>query len=140
MPHTGTVECIRIRLTNFDSAKEITPCQRRVSAWSAMHGVGSLVGTEAKPDSFVDPQSNHHHSSQKPKITYWSSIVAGSIEPDVRFVSQWYNSGNGSNTSSSFAKISVFWKNGSRVEIVSYVRRVRGSNEFKYGMCVCLQV
>lgn len=68
------------------SAKEINPSQRRVSAWSPKLSVGSLIGMEAKPDSFMEIQSNI--SIQKSK-TFWSSIVGGSIEPDVCFISQW---------------------------------------------------
>jgi len=69
------------------SAKEINPSQRRVSAWSPKHNIGSLIGMEAKPDSFLEIQYNNE--TQKPKTIFWSSVVAGSIEPDICFVPQW---------------------------------------------------
>lgn len=69
------------------SAKEINPSQRRVSAWSPKHSIGSLLGMEVKPDSFYESQSKI--LSHKPNITFWSSVVAGSIEPDICFISQW---------------------------------------------------
>jgi len=69
------------------SVKEINPSQRRVSAWSPKHSIGSLIGMEAKPDSFVEIQSND--TTQKSKNTFWSSVVAGSIEPDFYFLTQW---------------------------------------------------
>lgn len=69
------------------SAKEINPSQRRVSAWSPKHSIGSLLGMEVKPDSFYECQSNI--LAHKSKTTFWSSVVAGSIEPDVCFISQW---------------------------------------------------
>lgn len=69
------------------SVKEINPSQHRVSAWSPKHSIGSLIGTEAKPDSFVEIQSND--TTQKSKNTFWSSVVAGSIEPDFYFLTQW---------------------------------------------------
>lgn len=58
-----------------------------MSAWSPKHSIGSLLGTEVKPDSFMEAQSNI--ATQKLKTTFWSSVVAGSIEPDVCFLSQW---------------------------------------------------
>ncbi|KAL4141811.1 hypothetical protein QTP88_004372 [Uroleucon formosanum] len=73
------------------NAKEINPSQRRVSAWSPKLSIGSLIGMEAKPDSFMKVQSNI--SIKKPK-TFWSSVVGGSIEPDVCFISQWFDSPN----------------------------------------------
>lgn len=69
------------------SAKEINPSRRRVSAWSPKHNIGSLLGMEAKPDSFNEIQKNVF--PQKPSTTFWSSVVAGSIEPDVCIISQW---------------------------------------------------
>jgi hypothetical protein len=71
----------------FFSAKEIKASQRRVSAWSPKHSIGSLLGMEAKPDSFIEVQSNM--MTQKPKTIFWSSVVAGSIDPDICFISQW---------------------------------------------------
>lgn len=58
-----------------------------MSAWSPKHSVGSLIGMEAKPDSFGETQSNN--LVQKSKTVFWSSIIAGSIEPDVCFILQW---------------------------------------------------
>ncbi|VVC27895.1 Peroxin/Ferlin domain,Beta-propeller repeat TECPR,Peroxin domain [Cinara cedri] len=83
---TGNVSKNNLNL----NAKEINPSQRRVSAWSPKHSIGSLLGMEAKPDSFIEVQNNI--TTQKPKTTFWSSIVAGSIEQDVCLLSQWFNS------------------------------------------------
>lgn len=69
------------------SAKEINPSQRRVSAWSPKHSIGSLLGTEVKPDSFIETQNNI--AAHKLNTTFWSSVVAGSIEPEMCFLSQW---------------------------------------------------
>jgi len=54
---------------------------------SPKHNIGSLIGMEAKPDSFLEIQYNTE--TQKPKTIFWSSVVAGSIEPDICFVPQW---------------------------------------------------
>lgn len=58
-----------------------------MSAWSPKHSIGSLIGMEAKPDSFIEIQNSN--TTQKPITAFWSSVVAGSIEPDVCFISQW---------------------------------------------------